>query len=67
MSTFFTGTSALVHPRLRCSCLVCAQLSPTSQILRLSVIVVEEIGVTYEEDILLRVTWWAGGDKDNGN
>ena len=67
-STFFPGISALVHPCLGCSCLACARLSPASRLLRLSTIVVEEIGMVYEEDIFMKVTWRAGrGDKNNEN
>lgn len=64
-----TGTAILVHACLRCSCFyLCAQLSPASQTLRMSIIGVEEIGMIYEEDIFMKVTCWAGGeDKDNGD
>lgn len=63
VSTLFTGTSALVHPCLGCSCLACARLSPASQLLRLSIIVVEEIGMIYEEDVFMKVTWQAGRQR----
>lgn len=48
--------------------LVCAQLSPASQTLRMSIIRVEEIGMIYEEDTFMKVTSWAvGEDKDKGD
>lgn len=52
-------------PWLRCFCLVCAQLSPDTQILGMCTVGVEEVEMFFEEDRFLKVTRWPeGGDED---